>query len=256
MEQKVGISLCVKGTATRIVGSRICHVSPGMATIISPALPTVDLESSTDFMECTVLEKMNLVADETAPFFSKMMPVINQSLPGIQLGEKAAACFVAAADRISKREENKPESAVFRQMNERLISLMRLEIILGVLYEIAAGKHPGTGTPSRGEQVFVNFIRALGKDFSKRRTVAEYAVEASLSVRYFSTLIQRYSGRTPMQWITTLIVSRAKGLLLQPDLSVKEVAFRLGFPEQFSFRKYFKKYTGLSPTEFRKSTLR
>ena len=59
-----------------------------------------------------------------------------------------------------------------------------------------------------------------------------------------------------MQWITTFIVSRAKGLLLQPDLSVKEVAFRLGFPEQFSFRKYFKTYTGLSPTAFRKSTLR
>ena len=59
-----------------------------------------------------------------------------------------------------------------------------------------------------------------------------------------------------MQWITTFIISRAKGLLLQADLSVKEVAFRLGFPEQFSFRKYFKTYTGLSPTEFRKSTLR
>lgn len=70
---------------------------------------------------------MNLVADETAPFFSKMMPVINQSLPCIQLGEKAAACFVEAADRIAKREENKPESTVFRQMNERLISLMRTD---------------------------------------------------------------------------------------------------------------------------------
>ena len=256
MEQKVGISLCVKGTATRIVGSRICSVSPGMATIVSPALPTVDLESSTDFQECTVLEKMNLVTDETAPFFSKMMPVINQSLPCIRLGEEAAACFVEAAGRIAKREENKPESTVFRQMNERLVSLMRLEIILGVLYEIASGKRPDTEKPSRGEQVFVNFIQSFGKDFSKRRTVAEYAGEAALSIRYFSTLIQRYSGRTPMQWITTLIVSRAKGLLLQPDLSVKEVAFRLGFPEQFSFRKYFKTYTGLSPTEFRKSTLR
>ena len=256
MEQKVGISLCVKGTATRIVGSRICSVSPGMATIVSPALPTVDLESSTDFQECTVLEKMNLVADETAPFFSKMMPVINQSLPCIRLGEEAAAYFVEAAGRIAKREENKPESTVFRQMNERLVSLMRLEIILGVLYEIASGKRPDTEKPSRGEQVFVNFIQSFGKEFSKRRTVAEYAGEAALSIRYFSTLIQRYSGRTPMQWITTLIVSRAKGLLLQPDLSVKEVAFRLGFPEQFSFRKYFKTYTGLSPTEFRKSTLR
>jgi len=33
---------------------------------------------------------------------------------------------------------------------------------------------------------------------------------------------------------------------------VKEVADRLGFPEQFTFRKYFKTHTGISPTEYRK----
>ena len=255
MEQKVGIALCTRGTATRIVGSRICRVSPGMATILSPALPTVDLETDADFQECTVVEKMDVVADETAPFFSRMMPVINQSLPCIRLPESASARFVELAGRIAEREENRPESAVFLQMNERLTSLMRLELILGVLYEIATGKRPAAEKPSRGEQVFVRFMQSLGKDLSRRKTVAEYAGEAALSVRHFSTLVRRYSGRTPMQWMTALTVSRAKSLLLQPDLSVKEVAFRLGFPEQFTFRKYFKTYTGISPTAYRKSAL-
>lgn len=252
MEQKVGISLCVNGTATRIAGSRMCQISPGMATIISPALPMVELESSADFQECTVLEQMNLVADETAPFFSQMMPIINQSLPCIRLDESTVKFFTESAERISERERRVPESPVFRQMNERLTSLMRLELILGVLYEIATGKRPAAEKPSRGEQVFVRFMQALGQDFTKRRTVADYAGEAALSVRHFSTLIHQYSGRTPMQWITTFTISQAKSLLLQPGLSVKEVASRLGFPEQFTFRKYFKTYTGLSPTEYRK----
>ena len=253
MEQKVGISLCVKGTATRVVGSRMCHVSRGMAMIVTPALPTMDLECSEDFEECTVLEQMNLVAEGTAPFFSQLMPIINQSVPCVQLEEAAAARFLEAAGRIVEREKLEPESTVFRQMNERLTSLMRLELILGVLYEIAAGKRPEAEKPSRGEQVFVGFMQSLGRDYAQRRTVADYADDAALSVRHFSTLIHRYSGHTPMQWITTVTITQAKSLLLQPDLPVKEIAARLGFPEQFTFRKYFKTYTGLSPTEYRKA---
>lgn len=256
MEQKVGISLCIGGTATRIAGSRMCQIIPGMATIITPALPTVELERSLDFQECTVLEQMNLVADETAPFFSQMMPIINQSLPCILLEELTVKHFVESAGQISEREKRVPESPVFRQMNVRLTSLMRLELILGVLYEIATGKRPEAEKPSRGEQVFVRFMQALGQDYTKRRTVTDYAEEAALSVRYFSNLIHRYSGRTPMQWITTFTINQAKSLLMLPDLSVKEIASRLGFPEQFTFRKFFRTHTGVSPTEYRKSALR
>lgn len=256
MEQKVGISICISGTANRIAGSRMCQITPGMATIITPALPTVELERSGDFQECTVLEQMNLVADETAPFFSQMMPLINQSLPCIQLEESTVKYFAESAGRIAEREKRVPESLVFRQMNERLTSLMRLELILGVLYEIATGKRPVAEKPSHGEQVFVRFMQSLGRNVSKQRAVADYAEEAALSVRHFSTLIHQYSGRTPKQWITTFTINQAKSLLRQPGLSVKETASRLGFPEQFTFRKYFKTYTGISPTEYRKGTLR
>ena len=108
MEQKVGISLCVRGTATRVVGSRMCHVSRGMAMIVTPALPTMDLECSEDFEECTVLEQMNLVAEGTAPFFSQLMPIINRSVPCVQLEEVAAARFLEEAGRIAEREKLEP----------------------------------------------------------------------------------------------------------------------------------------------------
>lgn len=256
MEQKVGISLCVRGTATKVVGSRMCHVSRGMAMVVTPALPTIELDRSADYEECTVLERMDLVADETAPFFPQMMPIISRSLPCIGLDEDAAERFVDAAGRIAAREGLEPGEAVFRQMNDRLTSLLRLELILGVLYEMATGKRPAAEKPSRGEQVFVGFMQSLARDFAKRRTVAGYAGDAALSVRHFSALVHRYSGQTPVQWIATVTTAQARSLLMQPDLPVKEVAARLGFPEQFTFRKYFKTHTGLSPTEYRKAALR
>ena len=82
--------------------------------------------------------------------------------------------------------------------------------------------------------------------------MGDYAAEAALSVCHFSSLILHYTGQTPMQWIHLFIIGQAKHLLLQSDLQVKEIADRLGFPEQFTFRNYFKTHTGVSPTEYRK----
>ena len=102
-----------------------------------------------------------------------------------------------------------------------------------------------------GEQVFVGFMQSLALHYTERRTVAEYAAEASLSVRHFSTLIHQYTGRTPMQWIHFFTIGQAKHLL-QSNMQIKEIADRLGFPEQFTFRKYFKTHTGISPSQYRK----
>ena len=94
-------------------------------------------------------------------------------------------------------------------------------------------------------------MQSLALHYTERRTVAEYAAEASLSVRHFSTLIHQYTGRTPMQWIHFFTIGQAKHLL-QSNLQIKEIAYRLGFPEQFTFRKYFKTHTGISPSQYRK----
>lgn len=53
-----------------------------------------------------------------------------------------------------------------------------------------------------------------------------------------------------MEWINMVTINQAKNLLRQPDILVKQVAEELGFPEQFTFRKYFKTHTGISPSEY------
>lgn len=53
-----------------------------------------------------------------------------------------------------------------------------------------------------------------------------------------------------MQWIHFFPIAQVKHLL-QFNLQIKEIADRLGFPEQFTFRKYFKTHTGISPSQYR-----
>lgn len=54
-----------------------------------------------------------------------------------------------------------------------------------------------------------------------------------------------------MDYIFT--VAKAKNLLENTKMSIKEIAMELHFPEQFSFRKYFKQHVGIPPKQYRKS---
>lgn len=256
MEQKVGISLCTGGWAKRIVGSRICRMEKGVATVVSPMLPTLDIERSEDYAECVVVEDMARVSGETAPFFSKMLPVVSNSMPCMKLDEDKQAHFIEVARRIAEREAEQPNTEIFRQMNDHLIALQRLQLILEFLYDFASSEKSAAEAPSRDERLFVNFMKSLALHCADRLSVADYAAESCLTVRHFSSLIRQYSGQTPKQWIHIFTISQAKHLLIQHDLPIKEIADRLGFPEQFTFRKYFKAHTGFSPSEYRKGILK
>lgn len=252
MEQKVGISLCTDGHATRIAGSHLCKLEKGMAIIVSPALPTVEVERSPDFRECVIVVEMSTISGETAPFFPRMLPVISASIPVFHLSQDMERRMLETVRHIEEREALSPEEEMFRSMNERLTELLRLQIILEVMYEMATDKRPAEEKVSRGEQIFVGFMQSLGQHYADRYPVSRYADEAHLTIRHFSTLIRQYTGQTPMLWITAYTISQAKHMLSQTSLSVKEISERLGFPEQFTFRKYFKTHAGVSPTDYRR----
>lgn len=222
---------------------------PGLATVVTPML---EVEQSEDYEECIIVEQAELIVGETAAFFPKIMPTVSASLPCISLDADMVRRVTDTARRIADREAQRPSYEIFCQMNDRLVSLLRIQVILEVLYEMASSQHPVVEKPSHGEQVFVDIMLSLSQHYAERRAVGDCAAEVALSVRHFSSLILHYTGQTPMQWIHLFVIGQAKHLLLQSDLQVKEMADRLGFPEQFTFRKYFKTHTGVSPTDYRK----
>ena len=104
---------------------------------------------------------------------------------------------------------------------------------------------------NKQEIVAYRFIFALHENYYRKRTVSWYASEANLSSGHFTTLIKAAAGKTPSEWIATVTTTYAKLLLEQRDKSIKQIAAELNFPEQFTFRKYFKQYAGVLPKECR-----
>jgi AraC-like DNA-binding protein len=79
------------------------------------------------------------------------------------------------------------------------------------------------------------------------------AGELSANYDHFRHAFRRQTGHSPYQYHLGLRMRRAQELLLDPTLSVKQVAARLGFQDQFQFSKAFKEKTELSPTQWRRN---
>ena len=79
--------------------------------------------------------------------------------------------------------------------------------------------------------------------------------ERHLSVSYssFSSVFHDYTGMSPHQYFLQLKVNQAKLLLTNEGSSVKEVAFALNFESEFYFSRLFKKKTGFSPLQWKRS---
>jgi len=66
--------------------------------------------------------------------------------------------------------------------------------------------------------------------------------------------VKAVTGKSPTQWIDELIVLEAKVLLYQSHLTISEISYELGIEDSSCFGRMFKKYTGLTPGDFRRQS--
>ncbi|WP_430817437.1 helix-turn-helix domain-containing protein [Carboxylicivirga sp. RSCT41] len=78
-------------------------------------------------------------------------------------------------------------------------------------------------------------------------SLAYMADQLGISQRYLSDSIKAESGKTAIDQINLYLVEEAKNLLLQPNASITETAYKLGFEYPQYFTRLFKKKTGVSP---------
>lgn len=108
---------------------------------------------------------------------------------------------------------------------------------------------------SQKDLLFQRFIILLSHPANTEREVRAFAEQLLVTPKYLSAVCKEKSGRTAMDWITESTVGHIKYYLLQTDLTVKEIAFKLDFPDVSFFCKYVKKHLGQAPLEYRNAQL-
>ena len=101
-----------------------------------------------------------------------------------------------------------------------------------------------------------NFRQLIENNFTTLRLPKDYAQLLYITPNHLNALCNDMLGISAGEVIRNRVLLEAKRLLTIPDLGVAEIGYRLDFNDNSYFTKFFKKYTGSTPEEFRTNTLK
>jgi AraC family transcriptional regulator, transcriptional activator of pobA len=169
-----------------------------------------------------------------------------QGCTALSVPEDDAVRFDALLDLL-RLEDERPAGPESAELRRHLLSAALLWAQRWREAQLGEG-----GATSADVQLHRDFLETLERDFGTSHDVGHYADELGVTTGTLSRTLTRLTGRTTKQLILDRVLLEAARLLRFSDLSVKEIAARLGFTDQFAFSRAFKRQRGESPLDFRK----
>jgi len=109
------------------------------------------------------------------------------------------------------------------------------------------------GAYDRNLEIVKKFVTLVKEKIADKKLVNEYADDLCITPGYLNMIVKRYTGLTASQHIQQHIISEAKRHAVYSGMRMKEIAINLGFFDQAHFSKYFKTYSGINFTDFRRT---
>ena len=251
---KCGIFYCQRGSVEVSLEGCHYHIKPGdvyiymASTLVHLLHKSEDAEGlmvEVDFYY--ILPIVNKVINVESQLFMRKNPCVSLS------GEQCAHFEYLLNnlwDRINA-EDCQKENVQYQHLKLELIKSMGQTICYEILNMYFTNQPLQPLQQGKKDVVFQNFMLSLFRFYRKERDVSFYARMQHITPRYFSAIIKEKTGDSALQWIVRMVITEAKQLLEESDLSIKEIADQLNFPTQSFFGKYFKQYVGVSPKEYR-----
>jgi AraC family transcriptional regulator, transcriptional activator of pobA len=244
----IGISL--KGSVTIEIDSVVYHGDSSAMLIAKPLQLFRFLELSDDCrVRFIIFSKRFLIANNiNQQFIDQFRFSHPNALPAILISIEEAKFFVRQFEGIWNR---------FQELQHPYRKEVVASLLLILLHDFEAiyEKHFSLleTKNSRAQEITRQFTDLLQKHFRKQHGVGFYAKELCVTPKYLTSTIKEVTGKTTSTFIAEALSNEAQALLRQADVSVKQAANLLHFPDQSMFGKFFKKSLGMSPIEFKKA---
>jgi YesN/AraC family two-component response regulator len=169
--------------------------------------------------------------------------------PFFFVNEKLQATFETTVDQI-KTEMQNPGLAQY----ELLISYMK--ILLIAASRLKTEQQPQTMQTSNGnkEPFIVQILKeSIEKDFKTKHSASQYAKSLNISPNALAKITKNHFNKTLTALISERIIIEAKRELYLTNKPIKEIAYELGYDDEFYFSRFFKKNTDISPQVYRET---
>lgn len=251
---KCGIFYCQRGSVEVSLEGCHYHIKPGDVYIYMASTLVHLLHKSEDAEGIMVEVDLYYIL----PIVNKVINVESQLFmrknPCVSLSGEQCAHFEYLLNNLWDRinaEDCQKENVQYQHLKLELIKSMGQTICYEILNMYFTNQPLQPLQQGKKDVVFQNFMLSLFRFYRKERDVSFYARMQHITPRYFSAIIKEKTGDSALQWIVRMVITEAKQLLEESDLSIKEIADQLNFPTQSFFGKYFKQYVGVSPKEYR-----
>ncbi|MFB6457636.1 AraC family transcriptional regulator [Chitinophaga sp. Hz27] len=100
-----------------------------------------------------------------------------------------------------------------------------------------------------------NFRKLVEQHYMQQRLPKDYAAMLYVTPNYLNAFCQHMLGKSAGEVIRDRVLLEAKRLLVMADTSISSIAYQLNFADNSYFTKFFRKYAGVTPEEFRKNII-
>lgn len=225
-------------------------VGPNSVVRVIPEHLTELTEISNDFKGKLISINKNLLSLPTTSFSPNTYLYVRQA-PVLELGVEEID-EVLELFYLIKKKVRKIKSTSDEKVFHCLIMALFFELNGSINRQI---EQRTPITLSHKENLYRKFLILLRENIKKEHSVTFYASQLCLTPQYISSVLKELSGMTANKWIDEMLLAEAKLLLFSTENNIQEIADQLCFPDQSSFGKFFKKMTGMSPTNYRKQKI-
>ena len=167
--------------------------------------------------------------------------------PVLVLDTLKSATVNALFALLHEKESASEKEELFDESMKHVFSLLILEIISLIRKNLS----DSTSALNRKAHLTFQFMKLLRAHVKEQRSVNFYADMLYVTPKHLSMCVKETTGKTCGEIIDETVVTEAKTLLHNPELTIGRVADELNFSDQYFFSKYFKKRTGMSPMNYR-----
>lgn len=127
-----------------------------------------------------------------------------------------------------------------------------LYFIMAKIYEHSPNNSDNTGMTSRSFKLFIRFMAMIDNNYNTNHRVDDYLRALHVGHKELAASTKEHCNKNPHDMIIDKCIFEAKRLLTYSHLSIKEIALELGYNEPSNFSLIFKKYTKLTPNQYRR----
>ena len=252
---EAGIYMCVGGEAELLVNGKPFLFERGCIGVISPIIHIQKQSESSDCEFLIITEAIEHIFPAGKKFMDIILDILQHG-DAVFRADEPFIDFVLQRQRLITRKRDMLENTK-NEREKRLCSSMIYLLVQELMVEVVALAYQYAEVRpmevDRNTSIAFQFILSLYTNSTHHRSVAFYAKGAGLSVGHFTRIVRKCTQKTPTEWIIFFTIAKSKHLLENTQMSIKEISLALNFPEQFTFRKYFKRHAGIPPKQYRQN---